>query len=50
MDVERRARPRRGRLSAAVAPLPLVRAMVPHHLHRVRALARRGARVLRRRR
>jgi hypothetical protein len=50
LDVERRARLRRGRLSGAGSPLPLVRAMIPRsRVRRVRALARRGVRVLRRR-
>ncbi|NAZ83311.1 FUSC family protein [Kineococcus sp. R8] len=50
LDVERRARLRHGRLSGAVPALPLVRAMIPRpRARRARALARRGARALRRR-
>jgi len=50
LDVERRARLRRGRLSGAASPLPLVRAMIPRsRLRRVRSVARRGVHVLLRR-
>ncbi|NIZ89524.1 aromatic acid exporter family protein [Kineococcus rubinsiae] len=48
LDVERRARLRHGRLSGAAPAQSLVRAMIPRsRARRVRALARRGVRVLR---